>query len=490
MDDDQFQGNLNVQGGYPESDAPVESGAAEQQVPAEPESEMSRRMNEMLGGFDNGITTGSGNSEVAQSAVPGNNTPLPDYAQQTPAQAEPVAQNNAFYDTNDTPESYAAAPADIAQQPTGVPTPPPVSTSFFDAATGATPVMTGTPRSNIEQAAAEQAAQAAAASNKKSHAKILLAIILIILVIAGAGAAIYIGLNGNTTRNNGTNNDNVTSENNNNVDNTTLPTNFEDLTKEEALNFLRSQTDIAGTLPENYVGEEISSAIITNGNTIVSDLDLIYSYDTIEELKEMAHKKYSGFNFLATDNTEEYDDSNFEIAEYDYYAIVTPKRAKGATSCDHGYNKDCDSLLSFKRSYLDHHQEETTPNSYNDVYYINTQNPDIINYLLRVYTFFSRVGFVGGHGNIYSYIFEEQDDKYILTVNNIGAGINTDLLKNPDKYTDGSEMYAINLYLRRFAADKSDGRIYTIPAETGVTEDVKSFPITEEELRSLPGYNN
>ncbi len=197
MNDDQFQGNLNVQGGYPESDAPVESGAVEQQVPAEPESEMSRRMNEMLGGFDNGITTGSGNSEVAQSAVPGNNTPLPDYAQQTPAQAEPVAQNNAFYDTNDTLESYATAPADIAQQPTSVPTPPPVSTSFFDAATGATPVMTGTPRSNIEQAAVEQAAQAAAASNKKSHAKILLVIILIILVIAGAGAAIYIGLNGN-----------------------------------------------------------------------------------------------------------------------------------------------------------------------------------------------------------------------------------------------------------------------------------------------------
>ncbi len=309
---------------------------------------------------------------------------------------------------------------------------------------------------------------------------IILGILFFFIIALGiADITIY------TTRNN----DNVTSENNNNVDNTSLPTNFEDLTKEEALNFLRSQTNITGTLPENYVGEEISNAIITNGNTIVSDLDLIYSYDTIEELKEMAHKKYSGLNFLATDNTEEYNDSNFEIAEYDYYAIVTPKRAKGATSCDHGYNNDCDSLLSFKRSYLDHHQEETTPHSYNDVFYINTKNPDIINYLLRVYTFFSRVGF-GGHGNIYSYIFEEQDDKYILTVNNIGAGINTDLLKNPDKYTDGSEMYAINLYLRRFAADKSDGRIYTIPTETGVTEDVKSFPITEEELRSLPGYNN
>lgn len=313
---------------------------------------------------------------------------------------------------------------------------------------------------------------------------IVLSLLSFLIIILGV-TDIYIY----TTKNNSTNNNVDASNTNNNANNATSTTTFEDLTKEEALAFLQAQTDITGTLPENYVEEEISSAIITNGHTIVSDLDLIYSYDTIEELKEMAHKKYSGFNFLATDNTEEYDDSNFEIAEYDYYAIVTPKRAKGATSCDHGYNNDCDSLLSFKRSYLDHHQEETTPHSYNDVFYINTQNPDIINYLLRVYTFFSRVGF-GGHGNIYSYIFEEQDDKYILTVNNIGAGINAELLKNPDNYTNGSEMYAINLYLRRFAANKSDGRIYTIPTETGVTEDVKSFPITEEELRSLPGYNN
>lgn len=281
---------------------------------------------------------------------------------------------------------------------------------------------------------------------------------------------------------------------NDNTNNTTPLTTFENLTKEEALAFLQAQTDITGTLPKNYVGEEISNAVITNGSTIVSDLDLIYSYDTIEELKEMAvQKKYNSLNFLitddlTTDDAEEYNDNNLEITEYDYYAIVSPKQVEGRTSCDNIYN-GCDSLLSFKRNYLDYNVEEATPNSYNDVFYLNTQDPDIINYLLRVYTFFSRIGF-GGHGNIYSYSFEEQDDKYILTVYNIGAGINVELLKNPDNYTNNSEMYGINLYLRRFAADKSDGRIYTIPTETGVTEDVKSFPITEEELRSLPWYSN
>lgn len=300
---------------------------------------------------------------------------------------------------------------------------------------------------------------------------IILSILSFLIIILGV-ADIYIY----TAKNGSANNNNISNTNNNTK--SLIP--FEDLTKEEALAFLRAQTNITGTLPENYVGKEISSAVVTNGSTIVSDLELIYSYDTIEELKEMAHKKYSDFN-------SEYDDNNFEITEYDYYAIVTPKRAKEATSCDHGYNNDCDSLLSFKRNYLDYRQEETGPTSVNNVFYLNTRDSNIINYLLRVYSFFSRVGF-GRHGNIYSYSFEEQDDKYILTVHNIGAGINTELLKNPDNYTNDSEIYGINLYLRRFAADKSDGRIYTIPTETGVTEDVKSFPITEEELRSLPWY--
>jgi len=329
-----------------------------------------------------------------------------------------------------------------------------------------------------------QNATASRTKNPNKPCLIILSILSFLIVILGAtNVAIYL------TRNNDANVGTNTPEANNNVDDIVSSTAFEDLTKEQALAFLRAQTDITGTLPKNYVGEEISNAVITSGTTIINDIELIYSYDTIDDLKEMANERYSDLDFFSSDNTDEYDENNYEIKEYDYYAIVTPKRTEKSTPCDYNHTSDCDSLLSFKRSYLDYHQEETTPTSFNDAYYLNTQNPDIINYLLRVYSFFSGVGF-GSHGNIYSYKFEEEDDKYVLTVNNVGAGINSELLKNPDKYTNDSEIYGINLYFRRFAADKSDGRIYTIPTETGVTEDVKSFPITEEELRSLPGYND
>ena len=321
----------------------------------------------------------------------------------------------------------------------------------------------------------------------KTYLIILVILSFFLIVLGIANIAIFI-----TKKDNSSNNTRVSETDNstNNSTNDQTPTTaFEDLTKEEAFAFLQKQTDITGILPKDFVGEEISSAVVTNQRTIVSDLDLRYSYNTIEELKEIAYKKYVNQNSQPANNIQEYIDNNFEIKEYDYYAIVTPKKIKGATSCDHGKNKDCDSFLSFKRSYLDYRQEETSPNSFNSNFHLNTKDPNIINRLLRVYAFFSKIG-PTRHGNIYSYKFEEQDDKYILTVHNIGAGINPQILDNPSQYAENSEVYAINLYLRRFAADKATGYVYTIPTETGVTEDVKYFPITQTELYSLPGYNN
>lgn len=268
---------------------------------------------------------------------------------------------------------------------------------------------------------------------------------------------------------------------------------FENLTKAEALAFLQSREDDAnGVLPEGYVGEEITDAVIMSGrNLIVSDLDLIYSYETEAELEQMARQKYSGF----WSNDEDDAEADFEIKEYDYYAIVTPKRIKdGATSCDHGYYNDCDSLLSFKRSYLNYLREESSPHSFNDAFYVNNYDPEVVNELLRVYTFFASIGFGGGHGNIYSYSFEEQDDRFVLTVNYIGVGLNPEVLRNPEGYNDISEAYAINLFSRCYAADKADGRIYAVPVQTEpeveYSDYVKSFPVTEEEVSSLLGYED
>ncbi len=263
---------------------------------------------------------------------------------------------------------------------------------------------------------------------------------------------------------------------------------FEDLTKEEAIAFLKTQDGVRGILPDGYVGEEITSAVIMNGNVHVSDIRLIYSYSNLEELKQMAHRQFYGYDH------DDYED-DFQIKEYDYYAIVTPNRAINATSCDRGLYNECDSVLSFKSEYFNYYRSEktyeengTTATEANDVAYMITRDPEIVNYILRVFTFFSSVGGSSSYGNIYSYDFEEQDDKFVLTVNNVGAGANMDLYKHGGKI----DTLAINLYRRRFVASKSDGLVYTVRINDDgwVMDYIKSIPITEEEFNSLPGYGS
>ena len=184
MDDDQFHGNLNVQGGNPE---PEETPA---QAPAESESEMSRRMNEILGSFDDGIATAdaisNGNGQVVQGTAIRADAPRPDFAQQpaaAPVQADVTMATEGAYDPNTGVQANA-------QQNN-------YNESSFEASPGATPVMTGTPRSSIEQAAAEEAArEAVAAAGKKISPKIIIIIVVAILLIAAAVVAVAVMMDG------------------------------------------------------------------------------------------------------------------------------------------------------------------------------------------------------------------------------------------------------------------------------------------------------
>lgn len=227
MDDDQFQGNLSVQGGNPEpvdnsmdigastfvlgeaektaseQDAAnvVESSTAE----AEPESEMSRRMNEILGSFDDGIATAtaisSGKGKVVQGTAVRADAPKPDFAQApaaAPVQAEVTTATEGVYDTastaDDAPLGSEAVPsAPITTEETSA---MPVAPVEPVAPAGPMPSFTGVPRSNIEQAAAEQAARNAveAEKNKKIDPKILAGMVACALIIITAWVFVFIKL--------------------------------------------------------------------------------------------------------------------------------------------------------------------------------------------------------------------------------------------------------------------------------------------------------
>ena len=328
----------------------------------------------------------------------------------------------------------------------------------------------------------------------KNHGlAIIIVALAIIIITAGIGITIwFMRPNGNPG---GSQDQDANNNSSNNTDNSV--TKFEDLTKEEAIAFLKTPMVGKGRTPKNYVGKEITDSIIVQSNglpnsiTIVSDLELVYSYDTLDELKTIADDEYRPYGRSKSDESEK---ATYTITEYDYYAIVTPDRIKkDSTQCDHGYNRDCDSLLSFKREYLDHHQEVTTNKyggkSYNDVVIMKTTDKEIVSQILRIYTLFSSVGLSTGPGSVYSYDFEEKDDQYVLTVNNIGVGYNSEMMNNPEaysKYTNEEDWLAINLYRRYFIAEKETGEVHIKKNDSnGVMFNYKSLHLSKEEYLNL-----
>ena len=335
---------------------------------------------------------------------------------------------------------------------------------------------------------------APAMGKPKNHGlAIVIVALAIIIITAGIGIAIwFMRPNGNPG---GSQDQDANNNSSNNTDNSV--TKFEDLTKEEAIAFLKTPMVGKGRTPKNYVDKEITDSIIVQSNglpnsiTIVSDLELVYSYDTLDELKTIADDEYRPYGRSKSDESEK---ATYTITEYDYYAIVTPDRIKkDSTQCDHGYNRDCDSLLSFKREYLDHHQEVTTNKyggkSYNDVVLMKTTDKEIVSQILRIYTLFSSVGLSTGPGSVYSYDFEEKDDQYVLTVNNIGVGYNSEMMNNPEaysKYTNEEDWLAINLYRRYFIAEKETGEVYIKKNDSnGVMFNYKSLHLSKEEYLNL-----
>ena len=335
---------------------------------------------------------------------------------------------------------------------------------------------------------------APAMGKPKNHGlAIIIVALAIIIITAGIGITIwFMRPNGNPG---GSQDQDANNNSSNNTDNSV--TKFEDLTKEEAIAFLKTPMVGKGRTPKNYVDKEITDSIIVQSNglpnsiTIVSDLELVYSYDTLDELKTIADDEYRPYGRSKSDESEK---ATYTITEYDYYAIVTPDRIKkDSTQCDHGYNRDCDSLLSFKREYLDHHQEVTTNKyggkSYNDVVLMKTTDKEIVSQILRIYTLFSSVGLSTGPGSVYSYDFEEKDDQYVLTVNNIGVGYNSEMMNNPEaysKYTNEEDWLAINLYRRYFIAEKETGEVYIKKNDSnGVMFNYKSLHLSKEEYLNL-----
>jgi hypothetical protein len=151
-------------------------------------------MSEILGSFDDGATTAdaisNGNGQVVQGTAIRADAPRPDFVAQqpaaAPAQADVTMATEGAYNPN---TGVQGSMQNMATEPVY---------DSFTTTPGATPVMTGTPRSSIEQAAAEEAAREAVAKaeRKRIDPKIIIGILVAIILVAAVVVVIALVMNG------------------------------------------------------------------------------------------------------------------------------------------------------------------------------------------------------------------------------------------------------------------------------------------------------
>lgn len=353
---------------------------------------------------------------------------------------------------------------------------PPLQPSQEEMYLAGTPVAPAVPDANLPK-------------TKKSKAPIIILITIIVLIAAGILAFVLISNNGQGGKadDSGKVADDG-SEKKPEEKNVGSDVKFEDLTKDQALAYYSRMFEEPFVIPDGYVKKEIIDAYkILEGRFHERDLRLVYSYDSLDELKQVALDRYNRYSYSKSPAVSEGD---LVIKEYDYYAIVSLKDVEEFDSCDDTKYSDCDELLSFKKKYLDYEQvvskEGSGPTYVNDVKKMVTRDADVVNYLMRVNTFFYSNGWNVGPGTIYSYSFEETDDEYLLTLDLIGVGYNMTPSFVP---TGADDMYAINLYRRCFVVLKEDGYMGVKKYDKeNETEIVRSIPLTKKELEVLENY--
>jgi hypothetical protein len=324
--------------------------------------------------------------------------------------------------------------------------------------------------------AAMSASEAPKPPKKNIMPIIIVAIVAVLFIGAGVLAVVLANNSGSKT--------DETAKNEKKKDEYVEPEiKFEDLTKEQVVAFLKDKTNVVGhgILPKGYVGEEIKGEYEIDDNVIYRELEMVYSYGNLDELKEIAIDKY---NKLLFTNAKKVTEEDLIIKEYDYYAIV---RADTGVDCHDTHYSSCDSLLSFKKDYFDYHRATTRSGSgltyVDNVMSLKTRDAEVANAVMRAYTLFYSSGWSVGVGNVYDYHFKEEDEKYVLTLDLVTVGYDLDTY---DSRSDESIGYKINLFRKTYEASKADGTISIVKSESGDEPNVlKSFKITNQEYLDI-----
>ena len=298
---------------------------------------------------------------------------------------------------------------------------------------------------------------------------IVLAVAVVLMTIIG-GVLFFTGQSSNESDDGFGIGDDESSRSNNAAE----PTAFAEMTKDEAVEYLKGITDVA-PVPENFVNPDVE----LRGDEYA--LVLLYSYDNVNDVQDIAYNSVFSVPFGSIGKTDWIHVSQID----DRYAVASVNQNEAQNIRESYYRG-----VSFNKKYLDHY-EDIKGTSRNDRIVFKSFDPSFVQEAMSIILY----GDVSTElVNIYDYSFVELEDKFVFTTYTIGIGID---MENADM-TAGTMRDAIqsviNLIERELTLEKSTGQLqWGSDSDGNHNRILKSFPITPEEVseisEALMGYN-
>ena len=242
---------------------------------------------------------------------------------------------------------------------------------------------------------------------------------------------------------------------------------FSELNKEGALAYLTAVGKTTKYYPEDFIGESDSDILPAEGE---AGSKLLISYETKDQAKQIA------FDFQDVAFKAKYTVQNFKTTEkVDYTVVYVDQEKAECSTCARSVSFSNKIINRFFQPIVDPVTGTTIQGEF--TFFTKNTKETVERYLpVVVYLTQDQI--------LYSSEFKETDNEYQLIANVIYLGLDEEKMATA---AAGEVPRAINLSTIYYVVDKTSGQVIVKSEMTpaGQLKAVKSFPVTDEEVKDL-----
>lgn len=313
--------------------------------------------------------------------------------------------------------------------------------------------------------------------------KVMLVVLLVVILMLSIANVYVFSINNQPTKiplvNNNTNTANKDSNDTVNDDIQKTPTEQSKSVMEKDFSSLTKEDAIEAAME---MAEDENRSFLPNGIILEPYTGLFYSYDDVSQIKEIAM-----LNFFPISRVLDNAPTREIIIETtnEHYSIVTARSNKEEDVIR--YRKG----VMFNKKYYDYNDDDKTGTGIVASSKFNDTSSEFVNIALPIVAYLEQPISESSYNNVYNYILEEQPDKYIITFNKIGLGVNQkkldEMLRNDsDNFNLGNPIFStlsINLYSYGYELDKQTGRLSYLDLENdGLLE---SYDLSDKDIKRI-----